>query len=150
MLPHDPSAEHAALCLPPEERLFWLSNAQWELADRYFPRGATRHGDTRMILSGILYVLLSGCRWQDCPKNYGTRTAVYQAFRRWRHRPFWTQMLLALAEAGWVCEAHALDPLALTLSRPARHGRKIDRGWRQTRRKWLAERTMRASVTATE
>ncbi|WP_409564159.1 transposase [Methylobacterium sp. J-068] len=132
------------------EDLFWISDAQWEIITRYLPNSKTRRIDERVILSGILHVLLSGCRWPDCPKAYGSHSTIYQNFRLWRHRPFWMQMLLALAEAGWVREARALDPLAISLSRPARHGRKIDRNWRRTNRKWLSERTERVSDTPVE
>jgi transposase len=32
--------------------------------------------DDRMILSGIVHLLTSGCRWRDCPAEYGPRTAT--------------------------------------------------------------------------
>jgi transposase len=133
-----------------EGKLFWISDAQWEIAERYIQKSKAARADERTTLSGILHVLLSGCRWADCPKAYGSHSTIYQTFRRWRHRPFWTAMLLALAEAGWVEEARALDPLAISLSRPARHGRKIDRGWRRANREWLSERTTRASTATSE
>jgi transposase len=44
--------------------------------------------DDRMILSGILHVLTSGCRWRDCPADYGPRTTVYNRFNRWSRRGF--------------------------------------------------------------
>jgi transposase len=27
--------------------------------------------DDRRVISGILHVLTSGCRWKDCPPEYG-------------------------------------------------------------------------------
>ncbi|WP_353959544.1 transposase [Methylobacterium adhaesivum] len=128
-----------------EEVLYWVSDEQWKVFEAYIPRSKSVRADERRTLSGILYVLLNDCRWPDCPKAYGSQSTVYQTFRRWRHRPFWTPMLLALAEAGWTREARALDPIAISLSRPARHGRKIDQGWRQTNRKWLSGRTDRVT-----
>jgi transposase len=29
------------------------------------------------VISGILHVLKSGCRWCDCPPEYGPPTTVY-------------------------------------------------------------------------
>src|SRR4051794_13402913 len=61
--------------------LFWLSDAQWAVMEPFMPRnqpGPERKED-RQVLSGILHVLTSGCRWRDCPSEYGPRTTVYTA-----------------------------------------------------------------------
>lgn len=120
---------------------FWVNDDQWHIISKHFPDKTLNQTDVRRIISGILFIVLDNRDWKDCPRTYGRSGTVSQAFRNWRHRPFWTEMLLALAKAGWVREARALDPLAMTLSRPARHGKKIDERWRQTNRKKLAERT---------
>ena len=65
--------------------------------------------DDRQVISGILHVLTSGCRWRDCPAGYGPRTTVYNRFNRWSRRGFWQAMLTALAKSGWVGEAAAID-----------------------------------------
>jgi transposase len=36
--------------------------------------------DDRRIISGIVHVLKSGCRWKDCPAEYGPHTTVYNRF----------------------------------------------------------------------
>jgi transposase len=49
--------------------LFWLSDEQWERIEPHLPtdvRGVER-ADDRRIISGIVDVLKSGCRWCDCP-----------------------------------------------------------------------------------
>ena len=49
--------------------LFWLSNEQWKRIEPHLPtdvRGVERVDDRRVI-SGIVHVLKSGCRWCDCP-----------------------------------------------------------------------------------
>jgi transposase len=51
--------------------LFWLSDEQWERIEPHLPtdvRGVERQDDRRVI-SGIVQVLKSGCRWCDCPPN---------------------------------------------------------------------------------
>jgi transposase len=48
--------------------LFWLNDEQWARIEPYLPsdvRGKERVDDRRVI-SGILHVLKSGCRWKDC------------------------------------------------------------------------------------
>ena len=52
--------------------LFWLSDEQWERIEPHLPtdvRGVERQDDRR-IVSGIIHVLKSGCRWSDCPEAY--------------------------------------------------------------------------------
>lgn len=105
--------------------LFWLSDAQWAVIEPYMPRnqpGPERKEDRR-IISGILHVLTSGCRWRDCPSEYGPRTTVYNRFNRWSRRGFWRAMLTALAKAGWSGEAAAIDSTSVTAHRSAQGGK---------------------------
>ena len=51
------------------KNLFWLSDKQWERIEPHLPtdvRGVERVDDRRVI-SGIVHVLKSGCRWCDWP-----------------------------------------------------------------------------------
>jgi transposase len=55
--------------------LFWLSDEQWARIEPYLPtdvRGVARKDDRRVI-SGIVHVLKSGCRWCDCPPDMALR-----------------------------------------------------------------------------
>jgi transposase len=59
--------------------LFWLSEEQWRQIEPHLPkdvRGKARVDDRRVI-SGILHVIKSGCRWCDCPPEYGPPTTIY-------------------------------------------------------------------------
>ena len=74
------------------ERFVWLSEMQWAAIEPHLPRnqpGAQRVDDHR-IISGIIHVLKVGCRWCDCPAEYGPSTTVYNRFNRWSRRRFWT------------------------------------------------------------
>jgi transposase len=113
-----------------QDGLFWLGDAQWAVIAPHIPARIREHLADRRALSGIIHVSLTGCRWPDCPEAYGPRGSVYRRFSQWRHRPFWSAMLKALAEAGWVEEARALDPVAMARARPRRRGLKLDRNWR--------------------
>jgi len=68
------------------------------LAKRYgvstYQPGPERKDD-RQIVSSILHVPTSGCRWRNCPAEYGSRTTVYNRFNRWYRRGFWEAMLTA-------------------------------------------------------
>jgi transposase len=67
------------------KNLFWLSDEQWKRIEPHLPtdvRGVERAEDRRVI-SGIVHVLKSGCRWCDCPPEYGPPTTIYNRFVRW-------------------------------------------------------------------
>lgn len=68
--------------------LFWLDDEQWSRIEPHMPsdvRGKERVDDRRVI-SAILHLLKSGCRWKDCPPEYGPYTMVYNRFARWAER----------------------------------------------------------------
>ena len=51
---------------------FWLSDEQWAVIEPWLPKNqpGARRVDDRRILSGILHVLRSGCRWRrDFPSR---------------------------------------------------------------------------------
>ena len=105
--------------------LFWLSDEQWAVIEPFMPRNqpGPKREDDRRIISGILHVLTSGCRWKDCPPDYGPRTTVYNRFNRWSYRGFWRAMLTALAKAGWSGEAAAIDATYVKAHRSAQGGK---------------------------
>jgi hypothetical protein len=68
-------------------------------------------------------VLKSGCRWCDCPADYGAPTTVYNRFNRWLRRGFWTKLLDALAQAGAVTKSTAIDSTSIKAQRSAFGGK---------------------------
>src|ERR1700687_92785 len=65
--------------------LFWFSDGQWARIEPFIPsnRRGVKPKNNRRILSGIMHVLKSGCRWVDCPPEYGPAKTVYNRFNRW-------------------------------------------------------------------
>jgi transposase len=59
--------------------LFLLRDRQWAAIEPFMPcnKPGSRQKDDRRIVSGIFNVLKSGCRWQDCPEEYGPPATVY-------------------------------------------------------------------------
>lgn len=61
---------------------FWLTDQQFARLEPMLPtdtRGKPRVDDRRVI-SGIVHVLQSGCRWKDAPSCYGPRKTLYNRF----------------------------------------------------------------------
>ena len=68
--------------------LFWLSDEAWAAIAPHLPQNqpGTRRVDDRRVISGIIHVLKSGCRWADVPAEYGPPTTVYNQWNRWSRR----------------------------------------------------------------
>ena len=67
-----------------ERAYFWLSDRQFARLVPHLPtdtRGKPRVDDRRVI-SGIVHVLKSGCRWVDAPAVYGPRKTLCNRFVR--------------------------------------------------------------------
>ena len=81
---------------------FWLSDKQWERLRPLLPnkpRGVPRVDDRRVI-SGIVHVLQSGCRWKDAPAIYGPCKTLYNRHKRWSEKGVWRAVFEALAAEG--------------------------------------------------
>jgi transposase len=106
-------------------RLFWLDDAQWAAIEPHLPKNqpGARRVDDRRVISGIIHVLKTGCRWCDCPVEYGPSTTIYNRFNRWSRRRFWTDLTEALAATGAVPTSSAIDSTYVKAHRSA-HGGK--------------------------
>jgi transposase len=92
-------------------RLFWLSDEAWAAIEPHLPRG--RPGkprvDDRRVISGILHVLKTGCRWRDVPAAYGPPATIYNRFNRWSGRGLWQRLFARMTASGEVPEELSLD-----------------------------------------
>jgi transposase len=77
---------------------YWLSGDAWAAIDALRPKvyARARCQDDRRIISGIIHVLRTGCRWQDCPAIYGPSTTIYNHFNSWSCRGRWLAIFAAL------------------------------------------------------
>jgi|SRR5271156_1412030 len=105
--------------------LFWLSDEQWRQIEPHLPtdvRGKERVDDRRVI-SGIVHVLKSGCRWCDCPPEYGPPTTIYNRFVRWARRGVWEKLFRKLAGRGRSTETQMIDSTHIKAHRSASGGK---------------------------
>lgn len=105
--------------------LFWLSDDQWRGIEPLLPtdvRGKDRVDDRRVI-SGILHVLKSGCRWCDCPPEYGPPTTIYNRFVRWARRGVWERLFRELAGRSRSTETQMIDSTHIKAHRSASGGK---------------------------
>jgi len=107
------------------KNLFWLSDEQWERIEAHLPtdvRGVDRVDDRRVI-SGIIHVLKSGCRWRDCPPDYGPPTTIYNRFVRWARRGVWENLFRELAGNGRSTDTQMIDSTHVKAHRSAAGGK---------------------------
>ena len=76
-----------------------LSAKDWKLLKPLLPR-VNRKGrprvDDRRTVNGILYVLKTGCRWKDMPREYGAPATCRQRLVRWQRERVWSRILRVL------------------------------------------------------
>jgi transposase len=106
-------------------RLFWLSDEAWAAIEPHLPMNqpGARRVDDRRVISGILHVLKSGCRWKDCPADYGPPTTIYNRFNRWSRRQLWTRILDALVAKGVLALSASIDSTYVKAHRTAQGGK---------------------------
>lgn len=55
--------------------------------------------DDRRTIEGILYVLITGCRWQDLPREYGAPTTAWRLLTGWGEEGVWERIWRAALAA---------------------------------------------------
>jgi len=75
-----------------------IADSQWPLVAPLLPpqkpRGRKR-ADDRQTLNGILWVLRSGARWNDLPREYGSDTRCHRRLQEWQQRGVWERIMTA-------------------------------------------------------
>ncbi|MBV9469098.1 MAG: transposase, partial [Abitibacteriaceae bacterium] len=70
-----------------------LSDTQWQLIAPLIPAQKAGPGrkrsEDRKTLNGILYVLKTGCAWEDLPPEYGSDTTCWRRLQQWSADGTW-------------------------------------------------------------
>lgn len=73
-----------------------LTDRQWAMMESCVPppakTGRPRDED-RKIINGIIYVLTTGCRWDDMPKKYGDDSTANRRLNKWQQKGIWKKIL---------------------------------------------------------
>jgi transposase len=81
----------------------------------------------RRVISGIVQVLKSGCRWCDCPPEYGPPTTIYNRFVRWARRGVWENLFRELAGNGRSKNTQMIDSTHIKAHRSTAGGKRMAR-----------------------
>jgi transposase len=73
----------------------FLRDEQWERIKPLLPKLRSKGrpwADNRRVLEGILWVLKTGARWRDLPKEYPSGATCWRRLRRWEERGVWLEV----------------------------------------------------------
>src|SRR5436853_7127784 len=104
---------------------FWLDDQAWSAIEPLLPKNqpGARRVDDRRVISGIIHVLKSGCRWKDCPASYGPPTTIYNRYNRWSRRGIWARVFTALVSSTREPDELAIDSTYVKAHRSAAGGK---------------------------
>jgi len=117
-----------------------LTDREWETLRPLLPlkksRGRPR-ADDRKTLNGILYVLHTGCRWEDIPpERYGSGKTCWDRFKKWRQAGLWNAIAgIMLMELNRRRKVNRNNAYLDTSVRQNKRGVLIRLATRATRRK---------------
>ncbi len=82
-----------------------LTDAQWNRIKRLLPKpnqtGRTRVND-REVINGILYVLWTGCRWEDLPHDIAASPKTCnRRLLEYQRRRIWQKILASLTKEAY-------------------------------------------------
>ena len=86
-----------------------IPDALWERIDLVLPiynrscKGGRPRLPMRNVVSGILYVLWTGCQWKAMPSQFGSGSAIHAYFQEW--------VALGVFEALWRLALEEYDEL---------------------------------------
>jgi transposase len=71
-----------------------LTDNQWELIEPHIPKQKTGRPRTRNreILEAILYILSTGCRWEELPQCFPPKMTVFDRFKVWQKEGFFEEL----------------------------------------------------------
>ena len=93
-----------------------LSEEQWEFIKPHLPQQpivGRKRADDRKTINGILYVLITGCRWQDMPRHYGSYQTAWRRLKWWSKEGIWDMILIAAQEKAYAIGKLNLETIAV-------------------------------------
>jgi transposase len=81
-----------------------LNDEQWQFIKPHIPLQpivGRKRADDRKTINGILYVLTTGCRWQDMPRCYGSYKTAWRRLKWWSREGVWSKILAAAQQHAY-------------------------------------------------
>ena len=81
-----------------------LTDREWEFIKPLLPPKAPTgrpRADDRRTINAILYVLTTGCKWEDIPKEYGSYSTAWRRLKRWQEEGIWIRIIQSLRDKAY-------------------------------------------------
>jgi len=80
-----------------------LSDKQWDTISPCLPKpartGRPRSNDRRTI-NGIMFVGITGCRWNEMPEKYGSKSTAHRRLQTWQQKGIWKKILSGVIKSA--------------------------------------------------
>ena len=93
-----------------------LTEDQWEYIKCFLPsqpRVGRKRAEDRKTINGILYVLETGCKWEDMPRSYGSYVTAWRRLKRWSEEGIWFKILCAICDTAYSTGKLSIDTVAV-------------------------------------
>jgi len=80
------------------------------------PKVGRKRANDRQTINAILYVLITGCRWRDIPRNYGSYVTAWKRLKRWSSEGIWTNILIEIRNNAYHLGELSLDIVSVDSS----------------------------------
>ena len=103
-----------------------ITDKQWKSIEKYLPKPA-RTGrprcDDRTTINGILFVLTVGCRWEELPEKYGSKSTAHLRLQDWQELGVWKKILSSIIKSAHKSNKINLQKISIDSSSiPAKKG----------------------------
>ena len=96
--------------------LFVLTDSQWDEVSKYFEqKQRKRKYSLKLIVSGLLYLLKTGCQWRMLPLEYGKWQLVYYYYQKWMAFGVLEALLYHLVTKVRLTQGRAAEPTAVVI-----------------------------------
>ena len=96
-----------------------LTDEQWKYIKPYLPPQpitGRKRADDRKVINGILFVLITGCRWSDMPECYGSPVTAWRRLKSWSQKGIWTQIMESLRDSAYQKGVFSLETVCVDSS----------------------------------
>jgi transposase len=93
-----------------------LTDVEWELVSSNLPAPAPTgrpRADDRKTINGIRYVLITGCKWADMPRVYGSPVTVWRRLKNWQERGVWGRVMQQLKNEAYRAAKISIDSVSI-------------------------------------
>ena len=74
-----------------------ITDKQWKSIIPHLSKPAKTgrpRADDRTTINGILFVLTVGCRWEELPEKYGSKSTAHLRLQDWQQKGVWKKIFV--------------------------------------------------------